>query len=98
QLHALYRTAHRDGGRAVKAAAYLRLRVSEHSLQAAVLAHLSACAAKRAYWFAIPNAVRRSPQLAARLKREGMKPGVADLCIMLPGGRTGWLELKAGTK
>jgi hypothetical protein len=32
--------------------------------------------------------------LAARLKQEGMRAGVADICIMLGGGRTVWLEMK----
>jgi hypothetical protein len=77
----------------MKAAAYRRI-VSEHSLQAALLRHLEIAARPDIYWFAIPNAAPRSPQLAARMKAEGLRAGVADLCIMLPGGRTGWLELK----
>jgi hypothetical protein len=32
--------------------------------------------------------------LAARMKMEGMRAGVADICIMLGDGRVVWLELK----
>jgi len=77
----------------MKAADYRR-DGNEHLLQTFVLAHLEAYARRNVYAFAIPNAARRSPMLAARMKAEGLRAGVADLCIMLPGGRTGWLELK----
>jgi len=46
------------------------------------------------YYFAIPNAAKRSWKAAALMKAEGLTAGVADLCIMLMGGRTAWLELK----
>jgi hypothetical protein len=62
-----------------------------------VLQELTERARPDIYWFAIPNAARRSPRLAAKLKAEGLRSGVADLCIMLPGGRVGWLELKTLT-
>jgi hypothetical protein len=77
----------------MKAATYRSGAVSEHTLQASVLRHLEQRAGN-CYWFAIPNAARRSPGLAARMRAEGLRAGVADLAIMLPGGRTGWLELK----
>jgi hypothetical protein len=67
---------------------------SEHSLQASLLEHLRFNAKPDVYWFAIPNAGRRSWQAGARMKAEGLTRGVADLCIMLPRGRTGWLEMK----
>lgn len=35
--------------------------------------------------FAVPNAARRGPRLAARLKREGMRAGVSDLILLAPG-------------
>jgi len=75
----------------MKAAAYRR-RASEHSLQKQVLACLSL--SKHAFAFAVPNAGKRSPATAVRMKAEGLVPGIADLCVMLPGGRVGWLELK----
>jgi hypothetical protein len=84
--------------RVIKAAAYLRERVSEHRLQVLVLQHIEALGRLDVYAFAIPNAARRSPQLAARMRAEGLRPGIADLCIMLEGGRTCWLELKDGRR
>jgi hypothetical protein len=49
------------------------------------------------YLLAIPNGGKRVPREAARLKAEGVKPGVSDL--LLPLRRDGffglWLELKA---
>lgn len=49
------------------------------------------------YLLAIPNGGQRNPREAARLKAEGVKPGVSDL--LLPLRRDGfhglWLELKA---
>lgn len=49
------------------------------------------------YLFAIPNGGRRSPREGARLKAEGVKPGVSDLLLPLRrGGYAGlWLEMKA---
>jgi hypothetical protein len=82
--------------RTITAAQYLRQQVNEHQLQVLVLAHLEATARPELYWFAIPNAARRSMVLASRMKAEGLRAGVADLCIMAPAGRVHWLELKAG--
>ena len=28
------------------------------------------------------------------MEGDSLRAGVADLCVMMPGGRTGWLELK----
>lgn len=51
--------------------------------------------------FAIPNGGKRDAITAARLKVEGVKPGVPDVCYPVPqmaGGQIGylslWLELK----
>lgn len=49
----------------------------------------------RLLYFAVPNAARRSPALAAKLKREGLRAGVPDL-VVLTFGRATFLELKAG--
>lgn len=68
--------------------------VSEHKLQNKVLTHLVVAGRRDIYWFAVPNAARRSLQLAARMKAEGMKAGIADICIMFPRGITSWMELK----
>ncbi|MEY9493720.1 VRR-NUC domain-containing protein [Bradyrhizobium elkanii] len=44
--------------------------------------------------FAVPNAGRRGFQTAQKMKAEGMRSGVADICIMMPEAKTGWLEMK----
>ncbi len=75
-------------------AQYRRL-AHEHDLQVSVLRYLALNARSDVYWFAIPNAGKRSWRAAATMKAEGLTPGVADLCVMLPGGRVAWLELKA---
>lgn len=71
-----------------------RTMASEHDLQKIVLRHLLFFAKPDVQWFAVPNQGRRSMQDGVRKKAEGMLRGVADLCVMLPEGRTGWLELK----
>lgn len=70
---------------------------SEHSLQTEVLRYLTRYRADDVFWFAIPNAGRRTFRAAAKLRAEGMLRGAPDLCIVLPIGRTGWLELKTPT-
>lgn len=81
----------------MKAAIYRSIpTVSEHRLQTLVLQHLALRAVPDCFWFAIPNAGRRSFAVASRMKAEGLRAGVADLCVMLSGGRVLWLELKAG--
>jgi hypothetical protein len=67
----------------------------EHRLQCELVAWLHVNARPDLQWFAVPNGELRHPRVAMRLKAEGVKPGVADICFMLPGGQTGWLELKA---
>ena len=67
---------------------------TEHALQCSILEYLRLNARKDAYWFAVPNAGKRSLPVAIRMKAEGMTAGVADLCFMLPDGKCAWLELK----
>jgi hypothetical protein len=43
----------------------------------------------------VPNGEARSPRTGAKLKRMGVQAGVADFHLTLPGGITGWLEVKA---
>ena len=45
--------------------------------------------------FAVPNGGKRNAREAARMKMMGVRPGVPDLCLLFPGGRTIFLELKA---
>lgn len=44
--------------------------------------------------FAIPNGGARSEIEGKILKGMGVVAGVADLCVILDGGRVGWLEAK----
>ena len=51
------------------------------------------------YWlFAIPNGQKRDKSIGYNLKREGVKPGVPDLCLPMPArGYHGlFIELKVG--
>ena len=67
----------------------------EHSLQVLILRHLHMSKiSKDIMAFAIPNAGKRSAGAGARLRAEGMTRGVADLCVLLPGGQTLWIECK----
>jgi len=74
---------------------YRRQTKDEHSLQVLILRHLHmAKRDKDTIAFAIPNAGRRSLRMGAKMKAEGMTKGAPDLCILLPKGRTGWIECK----
>jgi hypothetical protein len=69
----------------------------EHGIQAAFFDWARAHPiARRAY--AIPNAAKRSPRLAAMMVAEGLRRGVLD--VHLPVARGGcnglWIEFKAG--
>ena len=74
---------------------------TEHGEQSALV---EACAwlenqrPELALLFAIPNGGERHPAVAARLKAEGVKPGVPDLFLPVArGGHHGlWIEMKAG--
>ena len=69
--------------------------MSELDLQKFVVALLRLNAADRVMWFAVPNGESRSARTGAKLKAMGVRPGVADLVIVLPGGKAAFLELKA---
>jgi hypothetical protein len=45
-------------------------------------------------WFHPVNEGARSARTGAFLKKMGMKPGVPDFALVLPGGRAAFLELK----
>lgn len=44
--------------------------------------------------YAVPNGDKRDEIVAARLKQEGVLAGVADLHILLPGGKIVFVEMK----
>ena len=69
--------------------------MSEHDEQVAVV---DWCAWSRIPCFAIPNGGLRGKAEAARLKAEGVKAGVPDLCIPIArGGYHGlFIEMKFG--
>lgn len=74
----------------------------EHDMQAAVIqwAWLQAPSMLGlAALFAVPNGARTSEGTARKLKREGMRAGVADLILPIPaGGHVGlFLEMKTST-
>jgi hypothetical protein len=64
---------------------------SEHDEQVAVINWADAMSYKYpelSLLYAVPNAAKRSPKLAAYMKAEGLKAGVPDLC--LPVARKGY--------
>ena len=74
---------------------------SEHDEQAALFQWAALHASRYpelGLMFAIPNGGKRDPVTAVRLRDEGVKPGVPDVC--LPVARQGWhglfIELKWG--
>jgi hypothetical protein len=67
----------------------------EDRLQIAIIGHLEWRLMPGVLWWHTPNGGKRSPATAARMKRLGVKPGVADLMFLLPGGTAAALELKA---
>lgn len=69
-------------------------RASEHSIQKSLVEYLTINCRPDVFFFSVPNGGLRHPSVAAKMKLEGLKPGVADLCFMLPGGRVAFLEMK----
>lgn len=65
--------------------------MTEHQTQCQIAQY---AAWRRLTLFAIPNGGSRHPAVAAKLKAEGVMAGVADLCLMLPDGKTVWIEVK----
>ena len=51
-------------------------------------------AATGVLFFHVPNGEARSAATGAKLKAMGVRRGVADFSITLPGGRSAYLELK----
>jgi hypothetical protein len=83
----------RQRRRSISVAEY-RDGAGEHALQVSILLYLSLHGKRDVFAFSIPNAGKRSMRQATKMKREGLLSGVADLCVMMSNGRTGWLECK----
>lgn len=66
----------------------------EAQLQKAVVQYLMLTGAPNMLYFSIPNEAKRSPRTAAELKRMGMRPGVADLCVVIEG-KAHFMECKS---
>lgn len=69
--------------------------MTELDLQKFTVSLLRFNAADRVIWFAVPNGESRSARTGAKLKAMGVRPGVADMVIVLPRGVACFLELKA---
>ena len=65
----------------------------EHQIQVAICQYLDV---RKVLYFAIPNGGKRNINTAAKLKREGVKPGVPDICI-IHEGQAFFLEVKRPT-
>jgi hypothetical protein len=84
-------------------AAYLELigkharKNEEEQLQRAIVEHLRLRHKPGVIFFHCPNGEARSKATGGRLKAMGVRAGVFDLILMLPGPVTFLLELKAGS-
>ena len=67
---------------------------SEHQLQVSVCELMDKALRPPLAYHATPNGGHRHVAVARKLKAEGVKAGVADIQILLDGGRSAWLELK----
>ena len=62
----------------------------EHQVQVAICQYLDV---RKVMYFAIPNGGKRNITTATKLKKEGVKAGVPDLCI-IHEGQAFFLEVK----
>ena len=69
----------------------------EAALHLSVVEWLNRFGKPNLIWFHTANERRCSPRQGAYLKRMGVKAGVPDLCLVLPGGAAAFLELKSPT-
>lgn len=97
ELRALWQAAWTSGK---KSSPLLRPPMDEHRHQTLLFrwAESASCVLPElALMYAVPNGGKRDPVTAAKLKQEGVKPGVPDVCLPVPRG--GWaalyLEMKA---
>lgn len=69
----------------------------ERDIQIAIMQYCDIALKQRGYFFHVPNGGHRHPAVAAKMKAEGVKRGVADICCMLPEGKVLWVEVKTRT-
>src|SRR4051794_32732400 len=74
-----------------------QLPVSEDQIHKAVIDALTFLHAPGVVFYHVPNGGWRHPSTAGRFARMGVRSGVPDIVLHLPGGRTAFLELKAAT-
>lgn len=70
---------------------------SEEALQIALASYLDNLefATKSFKWFHVPNGGKRGILTAKKLKAQGVKRGIPDICIILAAGKIIFIELKA---
>lgn len=83
----------RKARRGVARSTRTEIMLSEYSVQVSVAAHLDYRGVDGLVWFAVPNGEARNPVTGARLKAQGVKPGVPDIMLFHAGKAYG-LELK----
>ena len=69
--------------------------LEEQELQVEIFDWMRSVELRNAKIFHVPNGRRLDRLDAAIVDRLGVTAGVADLAVMLEGGRQGWIELKA---
>lgn len=77
------------------------IKISEHEHQKNLITWAKLSQAKYPQLkllYAIPNAAKRSPKLAAMMKAEGMQSGVPDLCLPVSNGAYLSLYIEMKTK
>jgi len=62
----------------------------EHIVQKAICKYLDA---RKIFYFAVPNGGHRHIKVASKLKSEGVKAGIPDLCL-LKDGKAYFIEVK----
>lgn len=67
----------------------------EFNLHRSVIQLLQFNGTRGLIYYHCPNGEHRSKRTGARLKAMGVRPGVADICLVLPGGTAAFLELKS---
>ena len=66
---------------------------AEDAIQLGICEFLRWAARTETVWFAVPNGLPSKPRSVERFKRLGMRPGVADLCVIVEG-KAHFLEIK----